>query len=48
LMMKRDKKWHFIHDKVKRRVESCSQFHQHFMSSFGTDILVPKNHKAKL
>ncbi len=27
---------------------SCSQCHQHFMSSFCTDILLPKNHKAKL
>ncbi len=27
---------------------SCSQFHQHFTSSFCANILSPKSHKAKL
>jgi len=29
-------------------IDTCSQFHQHFMSSFCADIFVPKNYKAKM
>ncbi len=28
--------------------KSYCQFHQHFMSSFSTDIILPKNYKPKL
>jgi len=29
-------------------IDHCCQYHQHFMSSFGADILLPKNYRAKL
>jgi len=29
-------------------IDPCSQFHQHFTSSFFADILSTKNYKAKL
>jgi len=29
-------------------IDTCSQFHQHFMSSFFAHILAPKNYKAKM
>jgi len=32
---------------VGKSGQLCIQFHQHFTSSFGADILLPKNLKAK-
>ncbi len=29
-------------------IDPCSQFHQHFISSFCNDNLAPKNYNAKL
>jgi len=29
-------------------IDTSSQFHQHFMSSFSANIFAPKNYKAKL
>jgi len=31
-----------------KHADEINQFHQHFASSFCADILLPKNHKAKL
>jgi len=30
------------------KIATCSQFHQHWVSSFFDDILLPKNYKSKL
>jgi len=37
-----------IHANNIDEIDTCSQFHHHFKSSFCADILLPKNYKAKL
>jgi len=33
---------------MDRKLAASSQFHQHFVSSFSTEIFLPENFKAKL
>jgi hypothetical protein len=41
-------KYDFSHRKDKGRLAITGQFHQHFMSSFGANIILPKDYKANL
>ncbi len=42
-----DKNWMWIEEN-STTFFLCSQFHQHFMSTFSIDILMPKKYKVKL
>jgi len=32
---------------IKKKFVTCNQFHQHFMSNFCTNILLPNNYKSQ-